>query len=473
MCKREQVAERKVFSTEEKLKALEKSNGRCAHCGTKLLIGSRDLTMEHIIPLSKGGANSADNIIALCKVCNKKKSDLIYNPEEYYPFLKSYLRRQAQSMFEQYCKEMEWVSNKNVLYADKVRLDIKIKLMQGYKKPAKLYIDMYKANYSDLDEIYLYVKEFYKTINPNIDAYEVVSSVFDGGAIYYNRLKNGNLDIVILTFWVKCVDTDGDEAVSLCTLPIITLPKEVKSLYLKMYKVSEICNKLLYSVLQNPGMEDVRCLSSGALMYEKVFSNNSPIVLNNLVFKRDVNKPLAMSLWLVFSQECTRLLSDLAKEKGVNKNSVSQIEDFKKEESYQEILRKKQSYEVYKDFYNSKDSNRILQCIVAEGEELPGVIVLETKDDETKVEVEEKPVKTLKEGTIINMPLENITIPEGINKDTTIPKFMKVQLKSSMRPLRINQNKELKSGFYCLYNYYKSIGLKSVSCEVRMTTKGA
>jgi 5-methylcytosine-specific restriction endonuclease McrA len=45
----------------------------CCYCGCKLTIknGNRD----HVIPLSRGGPNKPNNIVATCKSCNTKKSD--------------------------------------------------------------------------------------------------------------------------------------------------------------------------------------------------------------------------------------------------------------------------------------------------------------------------------------------------------------------------------------------------------------
>lgn len=41
---------------------------RCAYCGS----GGK-LTIEHVIPISKGGRNEPDNVIPACKPCNLKK----------------------------------------------------------------------------------------------------------------------------------------------------------------------------------------------------------------------------------------------------------------------------------------------------------------------------------------------------------------------------------------------------------------
>jgi 5-methylcytosine-specific restriction endonuclease McrA len=49
---------------------LEQFNYSCAYCGS-----SEDITQDHIIPLSKGGANVIENIQPLCRTCNSRKRD--------------------------------------------------------------------------------------------------------------------------------------------------------------------------------------------------------------------------------------------------------------------------------------------------------------------------------------------------------------------------------------------------------------
>ena len=50
-----------------------KSLGKeCKFCPSK-----ENLTIDHIIPLSKGGTNNPDNLQTLCSSCNKKKSNKV------------------------------------------------------------------------------------------------------------------------------------------------------------------------------------------------------------------------------------------------------------------------------------------------------------------------------------------------------------------------------------------------------------
>ena len=58
------------------------SSGTCWYCGQK--VGYHNLTMDHMIPLSRGGRSTKDNLVPSCKECNnKKKSSLPVEWEEY------------------------------------------------------------------------------------------------------------------------------------------------------------------------------------------------------------------------------------------------------------------------------------------------------------------------------------------------------------------------------------------------------
>ena len=56
------------FTAKEWLELCEKYNHICLCCKEK-----KPLTIDHVIPLSKGGSNSIDNIQPLCKSCNSSK----------------------------------------------------------------------------------------------------------------------------------------------------------------------------------------------------------------------------------------------------------------------------------------------------------------------------------------------------------------------------------------------------------------
>lgn len=65
---------KKTIPTALRLQVIDRDNGRCRACG----IGDRDaLQADHIMPESKGGKTSLDNLQALCSVCNNRKQNTV------------------------------------------------------------------------------------------------------------------------------------------------------------------------------------------------------------------------------------------------------------------------------------------------------------------------------------------------------------------------------------------------------------
>jgi 5-methylcytosine-specific restriction endonuclease McrA len=63
----------------EKARALRKTawwqrrvqKGLCAYCGNS--VGPKALTMDHVVPVSRGGRSVRGNVVASCKECNNRK----------------------------------------------------------------------------------------------------------------------------------------------------------------------------------------------------------------------------------------------------------------------------------------------------------------------------------------------------------------------------------------------------------------
>ncbi len=49
--------------------------GVCYFCGEKT--HPKDLTMEHVVPLIRGGKSSRGNVVPACKECNNRKKYLL------------------------------------------------------------------------------------------------------------------------------------------------------------------------------------------------------------------------------------------------------------------------------------------------------------------------------------------------------------------------------------------------------------
>jgi hypothetical protein len=58
----------RVIPSEVRKEVWQRDSGRCKKCGSR-----QHLEFDHIIPVSKGGSNSAKNIELLCRKCNRKK----------------------------------------------------------------------------------------------------------------------------------------------------------------------------------------------------------------------------------------------------------------------------------------------------------------------------------------------------------------------------------------------------------------
>lgn len=47
------------------------SPGVCHYCGS--VVGAKALTMDHVVPLIRGGRSTKGNVVPACKECNTKK----------------------------------------------------------------------------------------------------------------------------------------------------------------------------------------------------------------------------------------------------------------------------------------------------------------------------------------------------------------------------------------------------------------
>lgn len=60
------------------------AKGVCYYCGKQT--PPKELTMDHIVPISRGGRSTKGNVVTSCKECNNKKKHLL--PMEWEEYLK-------------------------------------------------------------------------------------------------------------------------------------------------------------------------------------------------------------------------------------------------------------------------------------------------------------------------------------------------------------------------------------------------
>lgn len=63
---------RRKFSDEERLQIYNKYGGKCAYCGC--VLDYEEMTIDHILPIYRGGTNYPVNLNPCCKSCNRYKS---------------------------------------------------------------------------------------------------------------------------------------------------------------------------------------------------------------------------------------------------------------------------------------------------------------------------------------------------------------------------------------------------------------
>ena len=67
------IRRRREASSMKRLRIYMRDKFRCQYCGDKKPAG--ELTLDHILPRSRGGDNSPVNVVTACVVCNNRKGD--------------------------------------------------------------------------------------------------------------------------------------------------------------------------------------------------------------------------------------------------------------------------------------------------------------------------------------------------------------------------------------------------------------
>jgi 5-methylcytosine-specific restriction protein A len=63
----------------------KRASGICHYCGRKF--PPQELTMDHLVPIIRGGTSTKGNVVPACKDCNNKKKHML--PSEWEEYLKN------------------------------------------------------------------------------------------------------------------------------------------------------------------------------------------------------------------------------------------------------------------------------------------------------------------------------------------------------------------------------------------------
>jgi len=67
------LRKRHLFDSPSRQAVLLRDGFLCQYCGTKLSMATG--TRDHLIPVSRGGPDTLENVVASCRACNSRKAD--------------------------------------------------------------------------------------------------------------------------------------------------------------------------------------------------------------------------------------------------------------------------------------------------------------------------------------------------------------------------------------------------------------
>lgn len=198
---------REQFTWEEKEDICNKSNHLCCHCGKKIYVGY-GATVDHFIPLNKGGSNQFLNLIPLCKDCNDKKEDKLYSID-YIVHIKDKYRKEIEGYLESYLQVIDYVQRHRLLAYDEYHrtttiIPYSLGSVRKHKKPigVQCKYTLKYATWNDLDKMTEYLIRYLKK-NKCLDSEEAAREniVFwmQFGCIYYIEKNNEVTTMFALT----------------------------------------------------------------------------------------------------------------------------------------------------------------------------------------------------------------------------------------------------------------------------------
>lgn len=64
---------RRYITTEQRQRIIDRAEGRCEYCQCPVDYATQSFDVDHIIPVSRGGPSTSDNLAYACSGCNRHK----------------------------------------------------------------------------------------------------------------------------------------------------------------------------------------------------------------------------------------------------------------------------------------------------------------------------------------------------------------------------------------------------------------
>ena len=202
----EKYYQREYFSIDEKYDIWHKSGGKCCHCGKEIYPGVQNsMTVDHFIPLIKGGSNRFINLIPLCEDCNKTKDDKIYSMD-YIVYIKDKYRKELSDYLNSYLQVTDYIQRHRLLAYDEYENYLLIPPRATINNPKKFKHTGIKSKYKiklatwdDVDKLHKYLVKYlkkYNELDSEKSARENIIFWLRFGCIYYVERDN---EIKIMT----------------------------------------------------------------------------------------------------------------------------------------------------------------------------------------------------------------------------------------------------------------------------------
>ena len=183
------------------------ANGTCAHCGREMSF-YKDFTIEHVIPLHKGGTNRPQNLVALCKTCNKEKSDNVIRPAGYYKYLSKDRNAELEDLFDEYLNKTDWLAYDNLFQTDMEEMTVQVEqiVRSGYMAKIPVNVQIQKIS---AETAFEWLQFYTARLKP--EDKEIMASTPDALKSPYYRITNGSTTYMLCTAYAAPINYEAKE----------------------------------------------------------------------------------------------------------------------------------------------------------------------------------------------------------------------------------------------------------------------